>query len=62
VGDVIGLKLIADLITLAGEVKIKRLNVEQKTNKIIVEAEFENEEQAKLVLDVFNKYKNDVGW
>ena len=56
----IGLKLIADLIMLASEVKIKRLNVEQKTNKIIVEAEFENEEQAKLVLEVFNKYKNDV--
>jgi len=57
---VIGLKLIADLIMLAGEVKIKQFNIEQKTNKIIVEAEFENEEQAKLVLEVFNKYKNDV--
>lgn len=56
----IGLKLIADLIMLAGEVKIKQFNIEQKTNKIIVEAEFENEEQAKLVLEVFNKYKNDV--
>jgi hypothetical protein len=56
----IGLKLITDLIMLAGEVKIKRFNVEKKTNKIIVEAEFENEEQAKLVLDVFNKYKNEV--
>jgi hypothetical protein len=50
----------ADLIMLAGEVKIKRFNVEQKSSKIIVEAEFENEEQAKLVLDVFNKYKNDA--
>jgi hypothetical protein len=45
---------------LAGEVKIKQFNIEQKTNKIIVEAEFENEEQAKLVLDVFSKYKNDI--
>jgi hypothetical protein len=58
----IGLKLIADLIMLAGEVKIKQFNVEQKTNKIIVEAEFENEEQAKLVLEVFNKYKNNIKW
>jgi hypothetical protein len=57
-----GLKLIADLIMLAGEVKIKQFNVEQKTNKIIVEAEFENEEQAKLVLEVFNKYKNNIKW
>ena len=56
----IGLKLIADLIMLAGEVKIKRFKIEQKSSKIIVEAELENEEQARLVLDVFNKYKNEV--
>ena len=56
----IGLKLMADLIMLANEVKIKQLNVEQRSNKIIVEAEFENEEQARLVLNIFNKYKNEV--
>jgi len=59
---VIGLKLIADLIMLSGEVKIKRFSIEQRSSKIVVEAEFENEEQARLVLDVFNKYKNDIKW
>jgi len=56
----IGAKLIADLIALSSVVKIKRLSVEQKSNKIILEAEFENEEQAKLVLAVFNKYKSEL--
>ena len=56
----IGAKLIADLIALSSVVKIKRLSVEQKSNKIILEAEFENEEQAKLVLAVFSKYKSEL--
>jgi hypothetical protein len=57
----IGLKLMAELIALSGVVKIKSLKVEQKSSKIVLEAEFENEEQAKIVLEIFNKYKSLVG-
>ena len=51
----------AELIALSGVVKIKSLKVEQKSSKIVLEAEFENEEQAKIVLEIFNKYRSLVG-
>jgi hypothetical protein len=58
----IGLKLIADLIELSGLVKVKQLKVEQRSSKVVIEAEFEDEEQAKLVLELFSKYKSELGW
>jgi len=55
----VDLKLIAKLMLLADAVKVKSINIEQSGNKILAEIELENEEQAKLVINIVKEHMKE---